>query len=509
MLLTEVVNTSRLVAEERGRLKKIGFLSVCLAQFSPEEIEPGVAFLSGELRQGRIGLGYAAVRDAMPDQAAEAATLSIADVDMAFTRIASLKGQGSGKSKLEVFTGLLSRATDDEQSFLARLVFGELRQGAQEGVMIEAVAKAAGVGSRSVRRASMLAGDMVRVAVVALRQGEPGLSDIRLELLTPVKPMLAQSAETVEEVFSRYQTITIEYKFDGARIQVHRSGDEVRVFTRKLNDVTQAVPEVVEAIRALPVSKLVLDGETLVVRDNGQPAAFQTTMRRFGRRLEVAEMRKRLPLSSFFFDCLHVDGEDLIDRPARERTRLLHAVLPSDAVVPGIVTSSPSEAQAFVDSALEAGHEGVMCKSPDSLYEAGRRGAGWIKLKPVHTLDLVVLAVEWGSGRRSGWLSNLHLGALDPDGGFVMLGKTFKGMTDEVLNWQTEKLLEIEVGRDGHVVRVRPELVVEIAFDGVQRSTQYPGGMALRFARLKGYRPDKTPEDADTTDSVRAILEPD
>ena len=508
MLLAEVVDTSRLVTEERGRLKKIGFLSACLARFSPEEIEPGVAFLSGELPQGRIGLGFAAVRDAMPQQASESAVLSVTDAHTAFSQIASMKGAGSAKARLAALAELLSRATRDEQSFLARLVFRELRQGAQEGIMIEAVAKAAGVGSSSVRRASMLAGDMVRVAVVALSEGEPGLAAIRLELLTPVKLMLAQSAETVAEVFSRYQTIAIEYKFDGARIQVHRAGDEVRVFTRNLNDVTGAVPEVVEAILALPVSRLVLDGETLVMRDNGQPAAFQTTMRRFGRRLDVAEMREKLPLSWFFFDCLHLDGEDLIDRPGSERTERLRAVLPPGAVVPGIVTSSPGEARTFVDDALKAGHEGVMCKSPDSLYEAGRRGAGWIKLKPVHTLDLVVLAVEWGSGRRSGWLSNLHLGALHPDGGFVMLGKTFKGMTDEILKWQTEKLLEIEVSRDRHVVHVRPELVVEIAFDGVQRSSQYPGGMALRFARLKGYRPDKNVTDADSIDAVRAILGP-
>ena len=507
MLLAELANTSRLVAEEPGRLKKIGYLSGCLTELGADEIEPAIAFLSGELRQGRIGLGYAAVRDAMPVHAAERANLSIADTDDAFTRIAAMKGAGSNKEKLAGFATLLRRATREEQSFLARLVFGELRQGAQEGIMVEAVAKTARVPASAVRRASMLAGDVVRVAVVALTEGDAGLSEIRLQLLTPVKPMLAQTAESVAEVFSRYETIALEYKFDGARIQVHRAGDDVRVFTRKLNDVTDAVPEVVEAVRALPVSRLVLDGEAIVLREDGHPAPFQTTMRRFGRRLKVAEMREQLPLSFFYFDCLHVDGDDLIDRPGSKRAAVLHEVLPDTDVVPGITTSSPGEAQAFVNGALKAGHEGVMCKSPETLYEAGRRGAGWLKLKPTHTLDLVVLAVEWGSGRRQGWLSNLHLGALNPAGGFVMLGKTFKGMTDAILQWQTHKLLEIEVARDQHVVHVRPELVVEIAFDGVQRSTQYPGGMALRFARLKRYRPDKSPGDADTVDAVRALLD--
>ena len=506
MLLAELVNTSRLVAGERGRLKKIGYLSVSLAGLHREEIEPGVAFLSGELRQGRIGLGYAAVRDAMPSQASEGAHLSITHVHDAFTQIAAMRGAGSGKAKLAAFANLLSKATLEEQDFLARLVFGELRQGAQEGVMIEALAKSAGVKGGAVRRAAMLAGDMVRVAVAALTEGEAGLSNIRLEVLTPIQPMLAQSAESVEEVFSRYESISLEYKFDGARIQVHRAGDEVRVFTRKLNDVTGALPEVVEAVKLLPVSQIVLDGEVLVMSQDGRPAAFQTTMRRFGRRLNVTEMREQLPLSTFYFDCLHVDGEDLIDRPGAERSAVLRKILPACTVVPEITTTSTVEARAFVEAALRAGHEGVMCKALDTFYEAGRRGAGWIKLKPVHTLDLVVLAVEWGSGRRRGWLSNLHLGARDGSGGFVMLGKTFKGMTDATLEWQTEKLLEIEVSRDGHVVQVRPQLVVEIAFDGLQRSAQYPGGVALRFARLKHYRPDKTAHDADTIKTVRALM---
>ena len=506
MLFGKLAETSQRVAEDRGRLKKIGYLAECLRQLSADEVEAGIAFLAGDMRQGRIGLGYAAVRDAMPERPADAATLTVSEVDATFDRIATMGGSGSVKEKVQAFADLLQRAESTEQEFLARLVCGELRQGAQEGVMIEAVAKSADVAAGSVRRAVMLAGDVVKAAAAALSRGEEGLAGFRLQLLTPVKPMLVQTAEDVPDVFRRYEEIGLEYKFDGARIQVHRLGDEVRVFTRKLSDVSAAVPEVVEAVRSLPVSRLILDGETIVMGDDGTPAPFQTTMRRFGRRLNIEEMRSTLPLSSFFFDCLHIDGEDLIDRPGAERSAAMRQLLPADDIVPGVVTSSLAEAQTFVDEALKAGHEGVMAKALDGPYEAGRRGAGWLKLKPSHTLDLVVLAVEWGSGRRQGWLSNLHIGARDSAGGFVMLGKTFKGMTDEMLEWQTKKLLELEVAREGHTVHVRPELVVEVAFDGVQQSSRYPGGMALRFARVKRYRPDKRVEDADTVEAVRAIL---
>ena len=506
MLFAEIVQTSRSVAATRARLQKIAHLAECMRGLAPAEREAGVAFLTGELRQGRIGLGYAAVRDAMPGSAAPSPRLAVAAVDLAFFEIASMSGPGSARARLQRLEKLLSEATAEEQEFLARMVYGELRQGAQEGIVVEAVARAAGLPAASVRRAVMLSGDLREVAVAALTGGEGALAGFRLQLLSPVQPMLAQTARDLEEVFGRHESVGLEYKLDGARVQVHRLGGDVRVFTRKLNDVTAAVPEVVEAVGSLPAASLILDGEAIALTGQGRPAPFQTTMRRFGRRLNVDEMKAELPLSSFFFDCLHLDGQDLIDLPGRERAAALNGVVPGEGRVPGLVAASPEEAQLFIDGALRAGHEGVMAKDMEAPYEAGRRGAGWMKLKPSHTLDLVVLAVEWGSGRREGWLSNLHLGARDEAGGFAMLGKTFKGMTDEMLRWQTAKLQELKVGEEGHVVHVRPELVVEVAFDGVQASPQYPGGMALRFARVKRYRPDKGAAEADTVAAVREIF---
>ena len=508
MLLGEIAQTSQRVAETRARLEKISHLADCLRRLSPEEREAGVAFLTGEMRQGRIGLGHAAIREAMPDKVSAGAALTVREVDETFETIAGTSGPGSAKAKLQALRSLLGRSTKEEQDFLTRLVFGELRQGAQEGVVIEAVAKAAAVTASSVRRATMLAGDLQQVAVAALTDGEAALSGFRLQLLSPVQPMLAQTAEEMADVFARHERVELEYKVDGVRVQVHRLGEDVRVFTRKLNEVTAAVPELVEAALALPVSGgVILDGEAIALTSDGRPAPFQTTMRRFGRRLNVDDMRRRLPLSPFYFDCLHLNGEDLIDRPAEERLAAARRLLPLEQVVPHTVASGAEEAQGFLQAALEAGHEGIVAKALDGPYEAGRRGAGWLKLKPVHTLDLVVLAVEWGSGRRSGLFSNLHLGARDPSGGLVMLGKTFKGMTDAVLRWQTQKLLELKVTEEGGVVYVRPELVVEIAFDGVQASPHYPGGMALRFARLKRYRPDKTADQADTVQTVRQVFE--
>ncbi len=506
MLFAEIVRTSRSVGGSRARLQKIARVAECMRGLGPAEREAGVAFLTGELRQGRIGLGYAAVADSMPGSAAPSPRLAVAAVDLAFAEIASMGGPGSAKAKLQRLGQLLSQATVEEQEFLARLVFGELRQGAQEGIVVEAVARAASLPAASVRRAVMLSGDLRQVAVAALTGGEGTLAQFRLQLLSPVQPMLAQTAQDLEEVFARHERVGLEYKLDGARVQVHRLGDDVRVFTRKLNDVTAAVPEVVEAVRALPGTRLILDGEAIVLTGQGRPAPFQITMRRFGRRLKVEEMKAELPLSSFFFDCLHLDGQDLIDLPGRERAQAMSGLVPEAGRVPVLVTASPGDARRFIDGALQAGHEGVMAKDPEAPYEAGRRGAGWMKLKPSHTLDLVVLAVEWGSGRRRGWLSNLHLGARDEAGGFAMLGKTFKGMTDEMLRWQTAKLQELKVAEEGHVVHVRPELVVEVAFDGVQASPQYSEGMALRFARIKRYRPDKRAAQADTVAAVREIF---
>ena len=369
--------------------------------------------------------------------------------------------------------------------------------------MTDAVAKAADVPLGDVRRAAMLAGDLATVAEVAIREGQAGLARFRVSPLQPIGPMLAQTATDVSSALERLASPYAEWKLDGARIQAHRVGDQVAVFTRNLADITARVPEIVSAVLAFDATAIVLDGEAIALRGDGRPEAFQVTMSRFGTKAVAADAT---PLSSFFFDCLHVDGDDLIDRPARERLAVLDARLPVANVVPRLETSDPEAAQQFLGDALARGHEGVMVKSLDTLYEAGRRGAGWLKVKPSHTLDLVVLAAEWGHGRRTGKLSNLHLGARDAaSGGYVMLGKTFKGMTDEMLAWQTEHLLGLETHRDGHVVHVRPELVVEVAFDGVQTSPRYPGGMALRFARVKGYRPDKSVSDADTVDTVRAI----
>ncbi|MGI9305600.1 MAG: ATP-dependent DNA ligase, partial [Gammaproteobacteria bacterium] len=377
-----------------------------------------------------------------------------------------------------------------------------------EGVMIEAIARAANIPPAVIRRAVMLAGDPTRVAVAALNQGAVGLDQFALRVMQPVKPMLADSADDPAEALLKLGEAVFEYKLDGARIQVHKSGSEVRVFTRRLNEVTAATPEVVEAIMPLQCREIILDGEVVALRADGAPHAFQTTMRRFGRKLDVERLRETLPLAPFFFDCLHLDGKDLIDLPGQERFAAMSAVVPQALRVQGKRTADPDTAEAFFEQALGAGHEGVMAKDLRAPYEAGNRGSSWLKIKRFHTLDLVVLAAEWGHGRRHGWLSNLHLGARDAEAGaFVMLGKTFKGMTDETLNWQTEKLQELAISSDEHIVRVRPELVVGIAFNEIQASKQYPAGMALRFARVKGYRPDKNADDADTLEAVRVIFD--
>jgi ATP-dependent DNA ligase I len=501
MLLAEIAATSADVTSTPSRLAKVARLTECLHGAAPEEVAIAVAYLSGELPQGTVGVGWAALRE-RPDPAAEH-TLEVLEVDAAMTRLKGISGAGSHAARKAELAQLFARATEPEQRLLVGLFLGELRQGALEGVMTDAVAKAAEVPVADVRRATMLAGDLASVAEIAMREGQAGLARFRLVPMQPIGPMLAQTASDIGAGLERLESPYVEWKLDGARIQAHRLGDEVAVFTRNLADITSRVPEIVDAVRGFEAETLVLDGEAIALRDDGRPEPFQVTMSRFGTRAVAAEST---PLASFFFDCLHVDGEDLIDKPARDRLAELDARLPAQHVVPRLVADDPEAAQAFLDDALARGHEGVMVKSLESLYEAGRRGAGWLKVKPSHTLDLVVLAAEWGHGRRTGKLSNLHLGARDPaGGGWVMLGKTFKGMTDEMLAWQTEHLLGLETRRKGHVVFVRPELVVEIAFDGVQTSPRYPGGMALRFARVKGYRPDKTAAEADTVDTVRAI----
>jgi DNA ligase-1 len=405
---------------------------------------------------------------------------------------------------------LFSRATVDEQRFVGALIVGEVRQGALEGVLVEAVAKAANIPSATVRRAAMMAGDLGVVATAALGENrERALAAYQLQLFRPVQPMLADSASSVVDAMTDLggETVAVEWKIDGARIQVHRQGDRVAVYTRSLNEVTEAVPEVIDAVLALPAGELVLDGEVIALQKDGRPLSFQDTMHRFGRRINVLKLRDERPLTPFFFDILYRDGSTLLDEPLSRRLETLDALVPANFRPPRIITNNPEEATAFQAEVLKRGHEGVMIKTMSAPYAAGRRGSAWIKVKEARTLDLVVLAVEWGSGRRQGWLSNIHMGARDPGtGGFVMLGKTFKGMTDAILEWQTKEFLARETHRNGHIVYVRPEVVVEIAFNEVQRSTQYPGGVALRFARVKGYRSDKSAAEADTIDAVRAFL---
>jgi len=506
MRLESLVETSRRVADSPGRLDKVGLLAECLRAAGPTEATLTVSWLSGELLQSKIGLGPAAIQAAWPTVAATASTLLLKDVDLVFERIAHARGKGSGAEKVRELSALLTRATAAEQDFLARLVFGELRQGALEGVLADAVARAADVPSEEVRRAAMYAGSLGEVAAAALRGGAASLRAFGVQLFRPLQPMLAQPAESVEEAVSQLAEAAFDYKLDGARVQVHKQGDDVRVYSRRLNEVTVAVPELVERVRLLPARTLVLDGEAIALKPDGTPEPFQVTMRRFGRRLDVDRLRAELPLSTLFFDLLYLEGETLMDRPARARFAALRELLPPDQHVPRLITCDEGHAASFLKRALAAGHEGVVAKSLVAAYDAGKRGGAWLKLKPADTLDLVVLAAEWGSGRRQGWLSNLHLGARDPAGnGFVMLGKTFKGLADATLEWQTRELLAREIGREGHIVHVRPELVVEIAFEGLQASPRYPGGLALRFARVKRYRTDKTAAQADTIDRVRAL----
>ena len=504
MLLEEIARTSADVTATSARLGKTRALADCLERLAPAEVPVAVAYLAGELPHAPIGVGWAALRQ-LPAPAASA-TLDLLEVDAALRRIGATVGPGSQALRRDLVAELMARATEREQRFLAGLLTGELRQGALEGVMVDAIARAASVPVPAVRRARMLTGDLGAVATTALTEGEQGLQRFRLELLRPLEPMLAQTAADLDEALARVSPAALEWKLDGARIQVHRRGDEVRVFTRNLADITARVPEVVAEARRLESRAFVLDGETIALAGDGRPRPFQVTMSRFGSRLDADELRRAIPLTAAFFDCLHLDGDDLLDRRAADRFEALAGLVPERLRVRRVETAEPAEAERFLVDALEHGHEGVMVKALDAPYEAGRRGAGWLKVKRAHTLDLVVLAAEWGHGRRHGRLSNLHLGARDPaTGTFVMLGKTFKGMTDELLAWQTERLLELETHSDAHTVHVRPELVVEIAFDGVQASSRYPGGLALRFARVKGYRPDKRPEEADTIDTVRAI----
>ena len=511
MKLADLVAASAAVAQTPGRNAKRAALAGCLLRLEPGEVAAGVHYLSGTLPQGRIGVGPALLRRCATAPASLTPMLEIADLERALDNLACAKGKGVAAVRHELLQTLFARATAQERRFLIGLLLGELRQGALEGVMVEAIAKAWQVASSEVRRAFMLSGDLAATASIAATAGEVGLRRVRLRVGTPLRSMLAQTADSLLAAFERLdhaaQPLVLDWKMDGARVQVHKEGDDVAVFSRRLNDVSASVPEVVEAVRSMPASTLVLDGEAIVLTENGRAQPFQTTMRRFGRRQDVEAMRASLPLSVHFFDCLHADGEDLIDESCVARLRRLDDVVPARNLMPRCVTDQRATAAAFLRDALAIGHEGVMAKHPSAPYQAGGRGAAWLKVKHSHTLDLVVLAAEWGSGRRRGWLSNLHLGARDDaSGGFVMLGKTFKGLTDALLKWQTDALLELAVERSGGVVHVAPKLVVEIAFNDVQTSPHYPGGVALRFARVKRYRPDKTANEADTIAAVRALL---
>jgi ATP-dependent DNA ligase I len=501
VLLVRIAEVSKAVGATSGRLAKIDLLAGALREAGPLEVPIAVAYLSGELPQRQIGVGWAALRDGFA--AASSPTLGLSEVDAAFSAIGAVGGKGSAAARKALVGQLFGRATAAEQRFLFGLLSGELRQGALEGVMTDAVARAASVPVADVRRATMLRGSLGAVAAAALAGGSEALAAFGLEVGRPVRPMLAASATSIEEALAKVGgpevQAAVEWKLDGIRIQAHLSGGSVRLFTRTLDEITGRLPEVVATLARLPVRAAVLDGELIALRADGRPLPFQDTASR-------AASAEGPALSVFLFDALHLEGADLIDLPDWKRHAELAWAVPPELLMPRLVTDSAAEATAFFRDAIARGHEGVVVKSLDTPYAAGRRGAGWIKVKPRHTLDLVVLAVEWGHGRRRGWLSNLHLGARDPaTGGFVMLGKTFKGLTDELLTWQTSRLLALEARRDAYTVYVRPELVVEIAFDGVQRSPRYPGGLALRFARVLRYREDKPAAEADTIDMVRAL----
>jgi ATP-dependent DNA ligase I len=509
----DLAATSAAVSATSGRKAKIELLADALRRLEPDEVAAGSAFLAGELRQRQTGVGYASLRD-RPPPAAEG-TLTVAAVDAAIEDISLVAGAGSQARRRELLGALFAAATAEEQRLLVGLFGGELRQGAQAGLLADAIARAAGVPVTAVRRALLLSGDLKQVAVAALTGGAPALDEFHLRVGTPLTPMLAQSATDVSAALLATGTpATVDVKLDGIRIQVHRSGDEVAVFTRSLDDITPRLPEVVAAVRALPVREIVLDGEAMALDDRGRPRPFQETSSRAATRGArrggtSAEPTAGPALVPYFFDLLHLDGTDLLDEPGRVRWAALADALPAELIVGRRTVENDEQAAEAFAAALAARQEGVVVKAPEAPYDVGRRGSAWVKVKPRHTLDLVVLAVEWGHGRRRGWLSNLHLGARDPrTGGFVMLGKTFKGLTDELLRWQTERFKELAIDDSGWVVTVRPEQVVEVAFDGVQTSPRYPGGVALRFARVLRYRDDKSADEADTIDMVKAIGTP-
>lgn len=503
MQLGALVACSEAVASTRSRKEKVVLLATLLRQVETAEVRIALSYLAGEPRQKRLGITWSELGQSW--ESTDHATLKLTDVDAQLAEIERITGAGSARQRREKLGRLLVQATTAEQRFLRQLVSGELRQGALQGVVTEAVAEAAAVSLASLRHAAMLAGDLVEASAVAIDEGEVGLARFRLHVGTPLLPMLAKSAPSLDAALERAAPAAVEWKLDGVRVQIHRAGDWVGAFTRTLEPIGERIPEVVDAVRQLPGDHFILDGEVIALRADGRPRPFQETSARVASRGDPGALRAAVPLTPFFFDILHLDGEDLIDLSTRDRIQIGAKLLPIGLTVPRLLDATFDSATEFMSDTLARGHEGVMVKALDAPYQAGRRGDGWVKVKPRHTLDLVVLAAEWGHGRRQGWLSNLHLGARDDAGGFVMLGKTFKGLTDEMLRWQTQALLELEVGREGITVTVLPRLVVEVAFDGVQTSPRYPGGMALRFARVLRYRDDKSWEDADTIETVRDL----
>ncbi|MFD0313471.1 ATP-dependent DNA ligase [Streptomyces flavalbus] len=505
MLLTRLAHVSREVAATSARSRKTALLAELFRDAEAADVPVVIPYLAGRLPQGRLGIGWKVLGRAVPPAAEP--SLTVREVDERLTAIGAVSGTGSQAERTRLTGELMGLATAEEQRFLVGLITGEVRQGALDAVAVEGLAQATGAAPADVRRAVMLAGSLQTVAEALLADGPAALERFRLTVGRPVLPMLAHSASSVAEAVGKLAGCAVEEKLDGIRVQVHRDGDTVRLYTRTLDDITDRLPEVTSAALELRGERFILDGEVIAFDADGRPRSFQETAGRVGSRVDVATAARAVPVSPVFFDALSVDGHDLLDLPLTERHAELAQLVPEPMRVRRTVVSGAADlpaAEEFLAETLARGHEGVVVKALDAPYSAGRRGASWLKVKPVHTLDLVVLAAEWGHGRRTGRLSNLHLGARAADGSLVMLGKTFKGMTDELLAWQTERLQELAVDTDGHVVTVRPELVVEIAYDGLQRSTRYPAGVTLRFARVVRYREDKRPEDADTVETLLA-----
>ena len=508
MKLETLVEVSEKISLTSRKKEKISLIAGLLRETRAEEIAVAASFLSGQLPQGRLGIGWKMVEKATRSLLPVSHPITLSEVCQYFDAIALEQGSGSSDRKIRAFRELLSRTSEKEKRFLVRLISGEIRQGALQGLVMEGIAQAASLPLSTIRRAHMFSGEIGKVARIALEGGEAGLGRFGPRLFHPIYPMLANTAENEREALERLSEAAWEFKIDGARIQLHKCAKEVRIFTRHLKEITERLPDIVAVARRMPIDEAIIEGEAIALKPDGKPLPFQTTMRRFGRIQDVEQMQKKLPLTPYFFDLIYLDGEPIFQRSYRERFRLLAERISPAFMIDNIVTSDEKKAKEFLLKSLRAGHEGVMAKGLDAPYMAGQRGFHWIKIKPAHTLDLVVLAAEWGHGRRKGWLSNLHLGARDPEsGGFVMLSKTFKGLTDEMLRWQTKRLLALEVGRDAYTVYVRPELVVEVAFNELQKSPRYPGGLALRFARVKRFREEKTPLEADSIQTVRTVFE--